>query len=119
MTVDQAAKRAAVWGILLPAAAIMMLTMGARQVSGLFVSPINTATGLGIVSISFALAIGQFVWGATQPIFGAAADRYGPAPAATRMPREKISPQSVRMKGVMAVPIASSRPPATTTGTGP
>ena len=80
MTVDQAAKRAAVWGILLPAAAIMMLTMGARQVSGLFVSPINTATGLGIVSISFALAIGQFVWGATQPIFGAAADRYGPVP---------------------------------------
>ena len=80
MTVDQAAQRAAVWGILLPAAAIMMLTMGTRQVSGLFVSPINTATGLGIVSISFALAIGQFVWGAAQPLFGAAADRFGPVP---------------------------------------
>ena len=80
MTIDQAAKRAAIWGVLLPAAAIMMLTMGTRQVSGLFVSPINTATGLGIVSISFALAIGQFVWGAAQPIFGAAADRYGPVP---------------------------------------
>jgi len=80
VTIDQAAKRAAIWGVLLPAAAIMMLTMGTRQVSGLFVSPINTATGLGIVSISFALAIGQFVWGAAQPIFGAAADRYGPVP---------------------------------------
>jgi MFS family permease len=80
MTVDQAAKRAALWGVLLPAAAIMMLTMGSRQVSGLFVSPINTATGLGIVSISFALAIGQFVWGAAQPVFGAAADRFGPVP---------------------------------------
>ena len=80
MTIDSAAKRAAFWGVLLPAAAIMMLTMGARQVSGLFVSPINTATGLGIVSISFALAIGQFVWGAAQPVFGAAADRYGPVP---------------------------------------
>jgi MFS family permease len=80
MTVDQAAKRAALWGVLLPAAAIMMLTMGTRQVSGLFVSPINTATGLGIVSISFALAIGQFVWGAAQPVFGAAADRFGPVP---------------------------------------
>ena len=78
MTIDQNAKRMALWGILLPAAAIMMLTMGTRQVSGLFVSPINTATGLGIVSISLALAIGQFVWGATQPLFGAAADRYGP-----------------------------------------
>ncbi|NLD55316.1 MAG: MFS transporter [Burkholderiaceae bacterium] len=58
----------------------MMLTMGVRQVSGLFVSPINTATGLGIVSISFALAVGQFVWGAAQPVFGAAADRFGPVP---------------------------------------
>ena len=53
--------------------------MGVRQTTGLFVSPINTSTGLGIVSISFALAIGQFVWGATQPIFGAIADKYGSA----------------------------------------
>jgi MFS family permease len=55
-----------------------MITMGARQTSGLFLSPINTATGLGIVSISFAMAIGQFVWGAAQPVFGAIADKYGP-----------------------------------------
>jgi hypothetical protein len=27
---------------------------------GLFLSPINASTGLGIVSISFALAVGQF-----------------------------------------------------------
>ena len=66
-----------VWVLSLSAAAILMITMGVRQTSGLFVSPINTATGLGIVSISFALAIGQFVWGVTQPIFGAIADKYG------------------------------------------
>ncbi len=54
-----------------------MITMGARQCLGLYVSPLNTATGLGIVSISFALAVGQFVWGAAQPVFGALADRYG------------------------------------------
>jgi MFS family permease len=65
------------WPMLLGAAAILTITMGARQTSGLFVSPINTATGLGIVSISLALAIGQFVWGAVQPIFGAVADKYG------------------------------------------
>jgi len=29
------------------------------------------------VSVSFALAIGQFVWGASQPLFGAVADHYG------------------------------------------
>ena len=59
------------------AAAIMMLTMGARQTMGLFLSPLNTATGLGIASISLALAVGQLMWGVAQPIFGAVADRYG------------------------------------------
>lgn len=65
------------WPMMLCAAAILMITMGARQSMGLFISPINSATGLGIVSISFALAIGQFVWGAVQPVFGAIADRHG------------------------------------------
>jgi predicted MFS family arabinose efflux permease len=54
-----------------------MVTMGMRQSMGLFVSPLNTSTGLGIASISFALAVSQFLWGATQPIAGAFADRYG------------------------------------------
>ncbi len=66
------------WGMTVLAAALMMITMGARQSQGLFVSPLNTATGLGIASISLAMAIGQFVWGAIQPIAGAVADRYGP-----------------------------------------
>ena len=65
------------WPLLIASAAILMITMGARQSTGLFLSPINTATGLGIVSISFALAIGQFVWGAAQPLFGAVADKFG------------------------------------------
>jgi MFS family permease len=65
------------WPIVLAAAAIMMITMGIRQSLGLYVAPINTSTGLGIVAISFAMAVGQFVWGAVQPIFGALADRYG------------------------------------------
>lgn len=67
----------AAWTILLSAAAILAITMGARQSVGLFVSPINASTGLGIVSISFALAIGQFMWGLAQPIFGAIADKRG------------------------------------------
>lgn len=65
------------WLLMLPAAAILMITMGARQTTGLFISPINTSTGLGIVAISFALAVGQFVWGAAQPVFGAISDKYG------------------------------------------
>ncbi len=66
------------WLITLLAAALMTVTMGLRQSQGLFVSPINTSTGLGVASISLAMAIGQFVWGAIQPLAGAVADRYGP-----------------------------------------
>lgn len=66
------------WVFVIVAAAILMVTMGARQSLGLFVSPLNTHTGLGIASISFAMAVGQFVWGAVQPVFGAVADRWGP-----------------------------------------
>jgi len=62
------------------AASILMITMGTRQSMGLYVGPLNTDTGLGILSISLAMAIGQFVWGAIQPIAGAFADKFGPRP---------------------------------------
>jgi MFS family permease len=65
------------WAITLAGAALLMITMGARQSMGMFISPINTATGLGIASISLSLAIGQLVWGAVQPVAGAFADRFG------------------------------------------
>ncbi len=66
------------WTITLVAAAILMVTDGIRRSLGLFVSPLNTSTGLGVASISLALAVGQFAWGAVQPITGAIADKYGP-----------------------------------------
>jgi predicted MFS family arabinose efflux permease len=65
--------------LMLAAAAILMITMGARQTSGLFLLPITEATGVSVVAFSFALAVGQFVFGAAQPIFGAIADKYGAA----------------------------------------
>jgi predicted MFS family arabinose efflux permease len=68
----------AYWSLAIAGAAILAVTMGIRQSLGLFVSPLNTSTGLGIVTVSFALAVGQFVWGAAQPVFGAIADRAGP-----------------------------------------
>ncbi|MCK6412103.1 MAG: MFS transporter [Azonexus sp.] len=64
--------------VTLAAAGILMVTMGTRQSFGLFISPIGDSTGMGIATISLALAIGQFTWGAIQPIAGAIADRYGP-----------------------------------------
>ena len=62
------------------AAGILAITMGTRQSLGLFVSPLNSATGLGIATISLAMAVGQFTWGAIQPVAGAVADHYGPRP---------------------------------------
>jgi len=68
-----------VWMSTLTAAAILLVTTGGRQTIGLFIAPLDHETGLGIAGISLAVAIGQFVWGAVQPVFGALADRYGPA----------------------------------------
>ena len=74
----QALRKPEILIVTLAAAGILAITMGARQSLGLFVGPLNTSTGLGITTISLALAIGQFSWGAIQPLAGAAADRYGP-----------------------------------------
>jgi predicted MFS family arabinose efflux permease len=65
------------WTLVISAAAILAVTMGIRQSMGLFLSPLNSSTGLGIVTISFAMAVAQFTWGAAQPLFGMLADRVG------------------------------------------
>ncbi|MBX3588362.1 MAG: MFS transporter [Ramlibacter sp.] len=68
---------AGLWLVLLAAAGTFALTMGTRQTMGLFLSPLNTATGLGLGSISLAFAFGQLWWGLTQPFAGAMADKIG------------------------------------------
>ncbi|HEX2230250.1 MAG TPA: MFS transporter [Candidatus Binatia bacterium] len=88
----------------LAAAAVLMVTMGARQSLGLFIFPINQSTGLGLVAISFALAVGQFVWGAIQPLAGAIADRYGPG--------------KVLAGGVLCLALGSALTPFLTSGLG-
>jgi MFS family permease len=65
------------WSLAIAAAVILLVTMGGRQTIGLFIAPLDQATGLGIVSISLAVAIGQLVWGLAQPVFGGFADRFG------------------------------------------
>ena len=67
----------AVWLVLLAAAGTFALTMGTRQSMGLFLGPLNTATGLGLGGISLAFAFGQLWWGLTQPFAGALADKLG------------------------------------------
>lgn len=75
-----ALRQQGLFALVLTAAAILLVTMGIRQSMGLFVQPISQSTGLGIVSISFALAIAQLCWGAVQPVAGAMADKYGAKP---------------------------------------
>ncbi|MCC2955746.1 MFS transporter [Massilia sp. IC2-477] len=79
MTTQETMTPRAAWMLILAASTILMITMGARLTTGLFLSPINTSTGLGIATISFAMAVAQLMWGASQPVFGAIADKYGPA----------------------------------------
>jgi MFS family permease len=90
--------------ITLAAAAVLTVTMGARQSLGLFIFPLNNSTGLGLVTISFALAVGQFVWGAVQPLAGAAADRFGPV--------------RVLVGGVLMLALGSALTPFMTSGLG-
>ena len=66
------------WVIMAGAAAILMITMGMRQSLGLFIAPIIDSTHVGYAAMSFAMAVGQLLWGVAQPTFGALADRFGP-----------------------------------------
>jgi len=67
----------AFWLVLLAAGGVFAVTMGARQSMGLFLSVLNSTTGLGLASISLAFGVGQLWWGLTQPVAGIVADRYG------------------------------------------
>jgi MFS family permease len=40
-------------------------------------APIIESTHVGYASLSFALGVGQLMWGVSQPVFGALADRHG------------------------------------------
>ena len=79
MTLNTSSKDNSWRYITLAAAAMLMITMGARQAQGLFVFPISGSTGVSIVAISFAMAVGQFLWGAVAPVAGMLGDRFGAA----------------------------------------
>jgi MFS family permease len=63
----------------LPASILLAVVMGQRSSFGLFLSPINSSTGVGLASLSLAVAASQLAWGLAQPVCGILADRYGPA----------------------------------------
>jgi predicted MFS family arabinose efflux permease len=71
--------RAGAWVLVAAAVLLLAVTMGSRTVFGLFISPLNSATGLGIAAISFAIAVSQLTWGLAQPLVGVLAERHGAA----------------------------------------
>ncbi|MDA0982944.1 MAG: MFS transporter [Proteobacteria bacterium] len=66
--------------IALAAGAVFALGLGVRQSQALFISPINSATGIGYAAISVAFAVGQLMWAVSMTASGAMADRWGPRP---------------------------------------
>ena len=56
---------------------VILLSMGTRQSFGLFQTPISEAFGIGIVAFSLSLALQNLIWGISQPIIGAIADKFG------------------------------------------
>jgi len=67
-------------GLVLAAGSIFALALGIRSAQPLFISSINSATGIGYATISLAFAVAQIVWGIGQPVAGAIGDRWGPRP---------------------------------------
>ena len=63
--------------ILLAGSAMVTVTLGIRQVFGLFVLPVSNELGGGLQFFSLTIAFQNLVWGISSPFFGAVADRYG------------------------------------------
>lgn len=70
---------AAAWALVLAAAALMALSRGGSATLGLFVAPLNGASGMGLAGLSFVIALGQLAVGLAQPLIGHWGDRLGAA----------------------------------------
>ena len=59
---------------------IISVCMGLRQSLGLFMRPMTLDFGISAATFGFAIAVQNIVWGLSQPLVGALADRHGPRP---------------------------------------
>src|SRR3954452_2871996 len=72
-----AGMRPAVWTVVAAAAASISLALGRPQTSGLSLLPLSAEAGISPAVLGTAVAIHNLVWGLSQPISGAIADRCG------------------------------------------
>src|SRR5438067_13166722 len=85
----------------LAAGAIFGLALGIRMAQPLFISAINSSTGVGYATISLAFGVAQLMWGIGQPVAGAVSDRWGPRPV-------MLSGAVLLALGTALMPFASS-----------
>ena len=62
---------------LIAACFVVLISLGVRQVFGLFFIDFNQSLNVSNTAFGFAIGIQMLMWGLTGPIFGAVADRYG------------------------------------------
>lgn len=63
--------------ILIGTALLLLLGMGIRQSLGLFLAPVTHDLGISAADFTLALGIQNIVWGLSQALIGAIADRFG------------------------------------------
>ncbi len=63
--------------VLVGGSIMLTMSMGMRQSFGLFVTPVTQDIGVTVGDFTLALAIQNLVWGLSQPLIGAIADRMG------------------------------------------
>jgi MFS family permease len=63
--------------VLAGSSVMLTMSMGMRQSWGLFSVPITQDLGITVADFMLAIAVQNLVWGATQPIIGAYADKFG------------------------------------------
>jgi predicted MFS family arabinose efflux permease len=83
------------------AGAIFALSLGIRAAHPLFIGAINSSTGIGYATISLAFGVQQLMWGLSQPVAGAMADRWGARPV-------MIGGALLLAAGTMLIPLAQT-----------
>ena len=63
--------------VLVGSSIMLTMSMGMRQSWGLFSVPVTQDLGISVADFMLAIAVQNLVWGATQPIIGAYADKFG------------------------------------------
>jgi MFS family permease len=56
---------------------VVLISLGVRQVFGLFFIDFNESLKISNTAFGFAIGVQMLMWGLTGPVFGAVADRYG------------------------------------------